>query len=57
MSDLRTHVIYFHNFWHKWMLAQEASRPRIYLPPINPCPGCGNPGGRMCRVPGTHCGY
>lgn len=30
---------------------------RIHLPPIRPCPGCGNPGGRMCRVPGTHCGY
>jgi hypothetical protein len=31
--------------------------PRIYLPPLQPCPGCGNPGGRMCRVPGVHCGY
>lgn len=31
--------------------------PGVYLTPIKPCPGCGNPGGRMCHVPGTHCGY
>jgi hypothetical protein len=30
---------------------------RVYLQPIQPCSGCGNPGGRLCRVPGAHCGY
>jgi hypothetical protein len=29
MDEPRTHVIYCHDFWHRWMLAREASLPRI----------------------------
>ena len=28
MNEPRTPIIYCHDFWHRWMLVREASRPR-----------------------------